>query len=400
MAINDHGFLTFWDAVDYTLDQVVGGDASPRNRRLAVDAVREAYAEVPARRNWRYYYRTFTLETVATQTTGTIAYDYTGGAYERMLTLTDATWPSDVGSRAVIISGVRYGIEDRKSSTIITLPENDCPTTDIASGTTYTLVKDTYELPTSCRAIFSLYDTKAPGRLIACVDPGDIIRERRLVRGAAFPTMYSAYRGEQYSGGMAIHFAPSPSGVRTYQCYGLFHPLPLKVLDYSGAGSVALTDDSTTVTGTSTVFTTDHVGAVIRVSSTGNLKIPTDIQGETDKDRLEPYAIQRVIKSYTSSTVLTLEIPSDITVSGSGYRISSRIDIETGAMRNAFLRCCEARFAAQDRKGAEAREARYEKALGLAMYADQRVFETTGPTFIPRTLSDVAGNVDLSTGGS
>jgi len=400
MSLTNFGFLTFHDAFDHTLDQVVGSDQSLRNRRQAVRAVREAYAEIPARRNWRYYYRSYTLQTVASQTTGTIAYDYTGGTYERMVTLTGTTWPTDVAGRALIINGSRYGVDEYKSSTVLTLDETDCPTTDVDAGTAYTLVKDSYELPATCRAIFTLYDTNAPGRLIPCVDPGDIIRERRLVRGAAFPVMYSAYRGELHTGGMAIHFAPSPSGVRTYQCYGLFHPAPLNILDYSGDGTVATTSGSATVTGAGTNFTAGHVGCVMRFSSTGNVKIPTDIQGEVDKNRLEPFAMQSVVKNYSSATSIGLEIAADQTLAGSGYRISSLVDIETGAMRNAFLRCCEAKFATTDRKMVESRVAMYEDALNKAMYADQRVYETVGPSWLPMTLAGYASGISLTTGGT
>jgi hypothetical protein len=173
----------------------------------------------------------------------------------------------------------------------------------------------------------------------------------------------------------------------------------MTVLDYSDTGTVATTAGSTTVTGTSTSFSSDHVGCVIRISPNGVVKIPTDIQGEVDKNRLEPFAMQRVVKSVASTTSLTLEVAADKTVSGSGFRISSNVDIETGAMRNAFLRCCEAKFATTDRKAAETREAMYEAALNKAMYADQRVFETVGPTWLPTSLAGYAATIDLATGG-
>jgi hypothetical protein len=391
--------LTFWDACDYVLDQVVGGAASPRNRRLAVDAVREAYAELPMRRNWRYYYRSWTVQTVASQTSGTIAYDYTGGSSERMMTLTSNTWPSDVTKYAIYIAGIRYTIDTRVSSTVITLGERDCPTTDIDAGTSYTLTRDTYEIPDNCRTVFYLHDTNAPGRLLPCVEPSDIEHEQRIMRNTSLPLMFGCYRSELYSGAMAIHFAPSPSSVRTYQGHAIFWPQPLKVLEYTN-GTVATTSGSTTVTGTGTTFTQDHVGCIVRVSATADPSIPTDLQGETYKDRLNPYALQRVIKSVESTTSLTLEQAADATLTGSGFRISSKIDIEPGAMRNAFLRCCEARFSTQDRKGAQEREARYEKALTLAMCADQRLDDKGGRYFLPTSLAGVASSTDLTTGGT
>lgn len=355
----------------------------------------DAYHEIPARRRWRYYWRPFTINTVASYSTGTIAYVYTGGTYERQITLTTGTFASNVDTFAIIISGARYGIESRKSASIVTLRETDCPTANIASGTSFTLVKDTYPLPSNLRQIDYLYDVSAPGRMLSQVLPDDIMRERRFVRTSAVPVMYSVFRDERYASSMALHFAPSCNSARTYQGEAQYWPLELKVLDESGKGTVATTADSATVTGTSTSFTSDMVGAVMRFSATGNVKIPTSLAGETDKNRLEPYAMQRVIRSVESTTSLTLEQVADTTLSGSGYRISSRVDIEPGSMRNAFLRACEAFFSPQDRQGRQERHAEYERALAFAMAADQRQQESPGNGFTPRTLADVAASITL-----
>jgi len=388
-------YLTVWDAIDYTLDQVVAGDYSPRSRRLAWDAVLEAYSEIPVRRSWRYYYRTFSFATVASQTSGTIAYT----SSSRTLTLTSSTWPSDVTKYALYIAGARYSIESRTSSTVVILRDGDCPTADIASGTSYTITRDTYELPDTIREVLYVHDLNAPGRLLQCVEPSDILHEQRIMRNTAQPLMYAAYRSDLYAGAMAIHFAPSPSSARTYQYHALCWPLPLKVLEYS-VGTVATTSGSATVTGTSTSFTSDMVGAVMRFTKTGDTSIPTSLQGEIDKNRVNPYTMQRVIRSVESTTSLTLEQDADTTLSGSGYRISSRIDIEPGAMRSAFLRCCEAKFASQDRKGQEQREARYERALIFAMAADQRSEDRGGRAYQPNNLAGIAASADLTTGGT
>lgn len=392
MSLTNFPLLTLWDATDHVIDAVLGGSTSARARRMAMKAVQEAYREIPARRNWRYYIRSLTINTVANQTDGSIAYDYTGGSSERMVTLTDTTWPSDVTKYAIYISGARYTIDTRVSSTVITLRDGDCPTVDLASGTGYNLTRDTYEVPDNVREIYYLHDINAPGRMLPCVEPADIMHERRIMRSTAMPLLYGFYRSERYAGSMAVHFAPSPSSARTYQGNALFWPLPLKVLDYK-TGLASTTSGSATVTGTSTGFSSDMVGAVIRVSASGSKVIPTDLQGETDQNRLEPYAFQGVIKSVESTTSLTLEQDCDQTLTSSGYRISSRIDIEAGAMRTAFLRCCEARYETQDRRGADDREARYEKALALAMAADQRVMDQNGRFYLPTNLADIAGSI-------
>jgi len=396
MSLINYPLLTVQDCVDHVLDSVLSGDSTPRSRRMATRAVQEMYAEIAMRRNWRYYYRPITIPTAAQQTTGSVAYT----ASTRSVTLTSTTWPSDVTKYALWIAGNRYGITTRTSSTVVVLDEKDAPTRDIASGTSYTLARDTYELPDNLRKLLSLYDTSSPGRLVECVDPGDIIAEQRIARTASTPRMYSVFRSERYASGLAIHFAPAPASAITYQALGLFWPQPLKTLDYHSIGTVATTADSATVTGTSTTFTAAHEGCVMRFSATGSVKIPTDFQGEIDKNRLEPYAMQRVIKTRNSATELILEQDADTTLSGSNYRISSRIDIEPGAMRNAFLLGCEAKFAPGDRKGYEERQARYERALSLAMAADQRMEETQPGGKMVSNLADIVASADLTTGGT
>ena len=395
----NYPYLTYYDAVDRILDNVVGGDGSERNRRQARQAVDEAYELIGLRRNWRYYYRPFRVNTVASQTTGSIAYDFTGGSSERLVTLTGTTWPTDAEKYSLIIEGVRYEIDRYLSSTTLSLSERACPQSDIASGTGYTLVRDTYELPDDFSKLGDLRDVQSPGRPISRVSPADILREQRLVRGAAVPTMYSVFRTTKFASGLAVVFAPFPSTARQYDAMGLVRPKPLKVLDYSAIGTVATTADSTTLTGTDTTFTTDHEGAVIRISANADTKIPTSIVGEVDKNRWSPFAMQRIIKTRSSATSLVLEQAADLTVSGSGYRVSSRIDIEPGTMRVAFMRLAESLFGTQDRKGREEREALAEKYLQIAMAADaQRMMVEYGNDFYPETLADIAASVDLETG--
>lgn len=396
MAITIYSQITFHDVQEHLLDVMTAGDASPRTRRIAVRAILDAYSELVSRRDWKCYYRPYTFYTVASQTSSTITYDHTGGAYERMVTIASGTWPTNANLYKLIISGVSYEVEAYKSSTIITLTERGNPGADVAAGTSYTLARDTYPLPANFKKLDYLYDVNAPGRLIRA-EPADVHREQRLVRGTALPTMYCVQQNPDLAGGLAITFAPIPGSARGYSGMGQFPPVAeLKVLDYSGIGTVATTADSTTLTGTSTTFTTDHEGCVIRVSPSSDVQIPTSIIGEVVGNRLRPYALQRVIQTRSSATSLVLEQAADATLSGSGYRVSSRIDIEAGAMRNAFLRLCEARFTTNDRKDKAERLAEYNRAYELACWADMRSDPSPGPGFSPQTLADVAGSIDLT----
>jgi hypothetical protein len=394
LALTNFPLYTWYEAADRVLDGVVGGGASARNLRQARQAVDEAYEILHLRRNWRYYYRPFRINTVASQTTGSIAYDYTGGSSERLVTLTGATWPTDAEKYTLLIAGVRYEIDRYLSSTTIMLSERVCPQSDIASGTAYTLVRDTYELPDDFAKLGDLRDVLSPGRPIPRVAPSDILREQRLVRTAAVPSMYSIFRTTRFASGLAVVFGPAPSSARQYDGMGLIRPQPLKVFDYSAIGTVATTADSTTLTGTGTAFTADHEGAVIRISS--DSKLPSALIGEVDKDRYNPYAMQRIIKRRTDATTLVLEQAADQSITTGGYRVSSRIDIEPGVMRVAFLRLAESLFGLHDRKGREEREAIAERAFAIAAAADAtRMLDDAGGTFQPETLADLAASVDL-----
>lgn len=377
-------FLTFHDVTDHVLDQVVGGDRSPRNLRQAKRAVSEAVEELGFRRDWRYYRRPKLIETTEPYDTGTIAYT----ASTRQMTLTSGTWPTDADERAVVVNGTRYGVEQRNSASVITLRADDCPSSDIDSGTEYTMVKDSYLLPANVRKIDYLYDTVAPGRMIPMVSPDSILRERRLVKIVSFPLMYSVFAHEKYHGRQAIHFAPSCSTDRQYAYMAVFTP-PLPTIYEVITGTASTTSGSTTLTMSNSVLTSSHVGAVIRISNTADQ--PTGPFGNIDGN-VSPPALEQVIQVYSSATSAILESAADVSLTAQKYRISSLIDIAP-VMRNALLRLAEAKFSPQDRKGYESRLAEYERAYNIAAWADQTMQESPGVGFIPHTLSDIAATV-------
>src|SRR5688572_7756730 len=118
--------LTYSDLVQQILD-AHGVDRSGLNERHARPAVRMAYRNLPQRHSWNYYYRQRQLQTVADYSTGTLEFDYSGGASERMLTLTTGTWPSWAAFGRVIIDSVHYDVATRESDSIITLAETSNP---------------------------------------------------------------------------------------------------------------------------------------------------------------------------------------------------------------------------------------------------------------------------------
>ena len=79
---------TFSDVLDHLLDHM-GGTSEGRNVRMAKRSILSAYRNLSTATNWSYYYKRGRITTVAAYSTGTVAYDHTGGTYEKELTLSD-----------------------------------------------------------------------------------------------------------------------------------------------------------------------------------------------------------------------------------------------------------------------------------------------------------------------
>ena len=74
-------------------------------------------------------------------TTGAVVYDHTGGASERLLTLSGsgAAYPSWAGSAKVRIGSTTYDVDSRLSDTTLTLSSSSNPGTDVGSSS-YTMI--------------------------------------------------------------------------------------------------------------------------------------------------------------------------------------------------------------------------------------------------------------------
>jgi hypothetical protein len=365
---------TYSDAVQYICD-AHAVDRTGLNERHARAAIQFAYRDLPSRHEWTYLYRQRLIQTVASYSTGTVEFDYTGGANERMLTLTTGTWPSWATYGRVIIDGTHYEVEDRKSDSIITLSETSNPGADVASGTTYTLYRNSYPLPANFRRFVALWDVAQYP--IHFVDQ----RQQHTSLQGFFDTpgtpCHATYRNTgKYLGGTELLFGPPPSTATTYDLLYEASPRPLTIDEYS-AGTVSVTSGDATVTGVSTTFPTTCVGAIIRFSA-GPVKPTSEIGALSGADN--PFVLQGVIKERTSATVLELEEAPTQSLSGVAYTISDPLDLEPHTMLTPFLRMAEAEFSRRaSRQDAKAKDALARQALLEAMEADSKTTNQRGP---------------------
>lgn len=354
---------TYEDAVQHLLDYV-GQTVDSAIKRDVRGAIQEAYRELTNLHNWNYYRTHARIVSSAPYETGTVAYDHTGGTYERQLTLSGGTWPDWAASGSVRIANVSYAVESRKSNTVLTLSSGQNPGADVASGTAYTLLRDCYDLPADFRALFRL-TALSWGRLEPISFDNWMMLLRETV-STGQPDYYAISPSQSQKGRMAVRFYPYPSSAETFDFIYLRSPRTLRLEKYE-AGTVTTTGGSATVTGNETVFTSSMVGSVLRVTDSVT-DAPTGLAGEN------PYLEETLIETFSSATSLVVKDAFASSLAAVKYTISDLIDVEEGSMLNAFLRCCEKQLGVRrmmkDRPNALAQ---YQMALQLAKEADSRL---------------------------
>lgn len=321
--------LTFSDLVDHVL-AYLGTAATRAQSENHRRAVLNAYSMLPTVHEWTYYWTIFRIQTSASYSTGTLAYDHTGGATERRLTLTGGTWPSWAALGHVRINDVPYDIEARVSDTVLTLSELSNPGADTTSDEGYwAILRDTYSLP----ANFTGGDetvTNEIGGVLNFVHPRDWSSSRRVNTGPGRPQIYTFTGDPTTYGRTAVRMWPPPDAV--YNIDMLYRRKPrAMVFDQVDDGLVSVTAADATVTGDATRFAAAHVGSVIRLSSSADVA-PTGPAG------LNPAVFETTIASFTSTTSVELTDAPTQSLAGVKYVISDPADIDPVTQEQYLLR--------------------------------------------------------------
>ena len=365
--------FTFGDAME-SLDYTARGMGVGSDITLRQMCLREAYRQIAKVRDWSCLHHVARLQLRAPQTTGTVVFDLTGGTYERMLTLTDATWPEAwVADASVRFGDIVCDVEDYKTSTIITLAAGRAPIADVAS-TTYSLFPRWYRLPNDLMSMAQPMD-ESSWVLGTPLSKEEIELLNRYQDAFGDIQFYAVATPPDLYGATALFIHPPTSTSKTLDIPYIRRP---RDIVYSGhnssldcVGTIAVTAESPTVTGSSTAFASAMAGSILRIG-TGSER-PTGIAG------VYPYGEQQSIKSVESATSLTLTADvatsRGIWQSGVGYSISDPIDLDVD-LYDAFMRCAEMRLAKVLRaKVASSAERDYQAALFLAKEADHQMHQ-------------------------
>lgn len=324
-------FFTYSDLLEHVAGYL-GKNASADGSSAARRAAQQGIENLQSHHDWAYYRTIGRIVTVAQYQTGTVAFDLTGGANERQLTLTGGTWPSWAAFGSVWIADVMYDVDERISDTIITLKEETSPGADIASGASYTLYRDTYPFPDDFQACGNMTVVQDSAQIVYR-PPQSILEQRRVWSGTGRMSQFTIVPGVLRDGKMACRFYPPPDVSYTCDFAYKRRPRTVIVADVSD-GHVTVTNGSTTVTGISTSFKSRHVGAILRVGTNSKDK-PTGLEG------INPFTAERRITAVASATSLTVEGAFGEDATRVTFCITDPIDIERGAMRVALLRLTE-----------------------------------------------------------
>jgi hypothetical protein len=326
--------LTYADLIDHLLDYL-GGATSAHKVRQAKRAIEQGYDNFRNDHQWPYYWQIGRVCTEAPYEAGTVAYDFTGGTVERQLTLTSGTWPDWAVFGSVLIGSVFYEVAERTSDTILQLDINRSPKEDLAAGTSYQLVRDTYTLPSDLVNIDELY-TPESWHKIDYVHPREyLVAHRYNTSSAATPQFFTVRGSPDYMGSMAISFYPFPDSEQTidfiYQRRG--RPLRIERAEGVASGSTG----ALTLTFTSgNIWKEEMEGSIIRVTGDDGTEFPSGRTGTN------PYDEERTIME-VSGDAQTITVDQQWLRSHNNCRftISDPMDIEPGIMTGVLLRRCE-----------------------------------------------------------
>jgi len=321
--------FTYQDALEHLEAHTLGG-AMDSERRDFRSAVLGAYSDLASRYDWLYFHTEHDIRLEPQYSTGTIAYDHTGGTNERQLTLSGGTWPTNVTDGRIKINDVRYPVDTRVSGTVVTLPESANPGADIAASTSYAWLRSRYTLPADFKDMDpphteNSYFNQRP------VSLDSIMAFERHIRASSNPPRWYALGPDPNRyGQMAMYVQYEPNEAEGLRFFYRRFPRRLKYSD-SSTGTVG--SSGTTVTASGNYFNADMVGSVIRFGSDGTTK-PTGIRG------LNPWKDQKIITAYSSATQVTVDSAPSVNHSGAKYVVSDPLDLRP-TMIEPFLRGCE-----------------------------------------------------------
>lgn len=369
VAIVDRTLPEYFTLADLTqrLELRAGAHPSSRNTDMYIRAIQDTIRQLPTKHHdWRYYQKTLRFTTSATVSM-TVSYDYTGGAYERLVTSTSGEFPSDAALGEVYINNLPYRIYKRISATQVQLHADTAPQSDIASTTEARWVRSEYSLPRRMTKVHALVNRSANTPLVY-MTPRDFYESEYIRILYGYPSRYTITNIGK-AGEVGIKLSPAPAESYTYECNLTVSPMIPHVHSVL-LSDVATTADSTTLTSATASFSDKLINSLVRISYDATAPV-----GSTNLHKWQAFVV-----SVTNATTLVLSEPCPFTGTGQTALISSPIDIDADVMlgyveSEAFAQYCRNHkheslkdamaLASMDFKSAVAADGKVDRTRGL-----------------------------------
>lgn len=378
--------LTFSDMMTHLSTQI-GVPPVGAGMQKVRTSVSSAWARLFDMHMWRYYHRIGHIQMGAAQATGSVEFDLT----TRRVTLTDATWPTDVTAQHIRLVNSWYSVKERVSATVIELYENEHPSVDLEAGTSYYVQQVLHPLPYNVGDVVQVIDPEQTMRLSALT----LLETHSLSEiwgQLTQPTSYCLIASPRYPRQWCL-WVPTVLNRNAHLSYLYVIRKPDSFVPSVSAGTVTVS--AGTATFSDAVCSSNWVGCVLRVSR--NEQPPTGEYGSyTNPNAYNTDTVEVLITEYTDSTHCEV---ADITVSvatASPFEVSSHLDIKPGAMQVLLQRLAEDEYGARPvgnhMEGISSKR-RIQRAAEEAMSSDSLSFQN-GSNFLPMwyslRLSDLA----------
>jgi hypothetical protein len=288
-------------------------------------AIQTAYSKLPSRGHWSWFLPELRISVSAPYSTGLISYSAT----TNRITLSAApggaapvlVLPTWVANSAIVMGNYCYRIDKRISDTVASLDASVHPTESLIAQA-FVIYNDRHQLPSDFAAVSGPVMAYGYGELL--FTPVETMPNRFGLWPitASPPSNYTIMRLPTNPPSRGMGLWPLPSTALIAQM--VYERKPRAMLrtghdarDFAGKVTIDDVYGVTTITGTSTTFTPDLVGSVLRVGS--STELPSGIEG------LRPYYEELTIDSYVSPTELTA---AETTAGWTGvhYTVSDPVD--------------------------------------------------------------------------
>lgn len=319
VEINKREIFVLGDLLERLFSRTGEVRSSSRTSAM-IRAVQDTLRQLPSKHDWSYYQRVIRFVTTA-PIAPTCNYDFTGGASERLLTITSAhAFPADAEEGEVYFEGVAYRVEKRISSTQVTLRSDSCPLADFTAKEVL-WARSSYPLPRRIARVHSLTCRDDGIIPLYYLSPQDFYTAQTLDWGSIGGPSRFTIKAISATGETGVVLSPAPEGAKTYEANVTVSPSIPTVAGVKGSDG-AIASGSNVFNSATGQFTDRLLGAMLRIG----------IDAEYPVGDAFSHSFQAFVVRVVSSTQLELSEISPSAVSDAAFYISSPIDVDSDTM--------------------------------------------------------------------